>query len=152
MAGQQLIIHMTIRSIRPSIAVAFACLVLAGCNPDYGGRMEVSGKVVLKGAPVKDGIIKFTPVTAGTTQSESGAQIVNGEYKLPAESGLMPGKYKVVLTAGDGRTPANTDEPPGPTGANIISKDMIPPEYNVRTRQEVTVTEKGPNVFDYDIK
>jgi hypothetical protein len=143
---------MTFRSSCRSLTAAFACVVLAGCNPDYGGRMEVSGKVVLKGSPVKDGIIKFTPVTTGSTQSESGAQIVNGEYKMPAENGLMPGKYKVMLTAGDGRTRANSDEPPGPTGANIISKDMIPPEYNVRSTQEVTVSEKGPNVFDYDIK
>jgi hypothetical protein len=128
------------------------CFLLAGCHPGYGGRVEVKGKVILKGTPVKDGIIKFIPVTPGTDQSESGAQILEGEYHIPAEFGLMPGKYKVILTAGDGRTPANTDEPPGPTGANIISKDMIPPEYNVRSTQEVTVTEKGPNVFDYDIK
>ncbi len=114
--------------------------------------MEVKGKVLLKGQPVKDGIIKFMPLTPGTALSESGAQIVNGDYLLPAEFGLLPGKYKVILTAGDGRTPANTDEAPGPTGANIISKDLIPPEYNTRTKQEVTVTDEGPNVFDYDIK
>ena len=135
-----------------SLAICFSLLFACGCQPDTGGRVEVKGKVLLKGAPVKDGIIKFMPVTPGTALSESGAQIVDGEYLLPAEFGLLPGDYKVFITAGDGRTPANTDEPPGPTGANIISKDMIPPEYNVRTTQKVTVTEKGPNVFDYDIK
>jgi hypothetical protein len=133
---------------------AIACLVLcfAGCGPNYGGRVEVKGKVILKGTPVKDGIIKFTPVTPGGAQSESGAQIVNGEYDLPGEKGLFPGQYKVMITAGDGRTPANTDQPPGPSGANIISKDMIPPEYNTKSKEVVTVTDKSPNVFDYDIK
>jgi len=134
------------------VALATVGFIVAGCGPDYGGRVAVKGKVILKGTPVKDGIIKFTPVEPGGEQSESGAQIRDGEYVLPAEKGLFPGKYKVTLTAGDGRTPANTDEAPGPTGANIISKDLIPPEYNVNSKQEVTVTEKGPNVFDYDIK
>src|SRR5262245_54856957 len=140
------------RVIWPAAMTAICLTGVLGCNPDYGGRVEVKGKVILKGTPVKDGIVKFTPTTPGGQQSESGAQILNGEYRLFGENGLYPGKYKVTLTAGDGRTRANSDEPPGPTGANIISKDMIPPEYNTRSTQEVTVTEKGPNVFDYDIK
>jgi len=134
------------------LTLATACLAaLLGCGPDYGGRVAVKGKVILKGTPVKDGIIKFMPASTDGVLSESGGQILNGEYSLPAAQGLMPGKYKVTLTAGDGRTRANSDEPPGPTGANIISKDLIPPEYNTKTTQEVTVTAKGPNVFDYNI-
>lgn len=143
---------MKILAARFFTGLCAVALGLAGCGPNYGGKVEVKGKVILKGTPVKDGIIKFIPVMEGVDQSESGAQIVNGEYDIPAASGLKPGKYKVVLSAGDGRTPANTDQPPGPTGANIISKDLIPPEYNERTKQEVTVTDKSPNVFDYDIK
>ena len=82
-----------------------------------------------------------------------GAPIANGEYKIERMHGLMPGKYRVIITSGDGRTKADAapDEPPGPTGANIISKDRIPPDYNVNSKQEVDVTEKGPNVFNYDI-
>ena len=64
----------------------------------------------------------------------------------------MPGQYRVVITSGDGRTRANVpDEPPGPTGANIISKDRIPPDYNTNSKQEVEVTEKKANVFNFDI-
>jgi hypothetical protein len=128
-----------------------ACAFVAalGCTPDYGGRKPVSGTVKLKGELIKDAVIEFFPIS--DVGSKSGAQIVDGKYAIPAEFGLMPGKYKVILTAGDGRTIADSDLPPGPSGANIISKELFPPEYNKFTKQQVEVTEKGPNVFDYDV-
>jgi len=123
-----------------------------GCGRSYGGRKEIKGKVTLKGEPVDDGQIDFIPIS-GDQATKSGAQILKGEYKIPAEFGLLPGKYRVAITAGDGRTRADAapDQPPGPTGANIVSKDRIPKEYNIESKQEVDVTEKGPNVFNYEI-
>jgi len=102
-------------------------LFASGCGPSYGGRKEVKGIVKLKGQPVDDGTIDFFPVS-GDQATKSGAQIINGNYKIPAEFGLLPGKYRVSITAGDGRTRANAspEQPPGPTGANIVSKDRIP--------------------------
>jgi hypothetical protein len=131
-----------------------ACLIssLPGCARNYGGRQAISGTVKLKGQPVNDGMIDFIPIS-GDQATKSGAQILSGSYKIPAEFGLLPGKYRVSITAGDGRTRADApvDQPPGPTGANIVSKDRIPKEYNIESTQEVEVTEKGPNVFNYDI-
>jgi hypothetical protein len=125
--------------------------VFIGCGPDYGGRQEVKGTVKLKGQPLDNGVIEFMPVS-GDRSTQTGAVIANGTYSIARESGLVPGKYRVIITAGDGRTPASaTDEAPGPTGANIVSKDRVPPEYNTNSKQEVEVTENGPNVFDYDI-
>jgi hypothetical protein len=134
---------------RAGLLVSLA-LAAAGCAPDYGGRQAVSGTVKFKGQPLDDGVIEFRPLE-GDGATKSGAQILSGQYQIPAEFGLVPGKYRVSITAGDGRTRANTEEPPGPTGANIVSKDRIPPEYNLESKQEVEVTAKGPNVFDYDI-
>jgi hypothetical protein len=128
-------------------------LVMAwGCSPGYGGRKEIRGTVKLKGQPIDDGTIDFFPAS-GDHATKSGAQILKGSYKIPAEFGLLPGKYRVSITAGDGRTrpDAAPDQPPGPTGANIVSKDRVPKEYNVESKVEVDVTDKGPNVFDYDI-
>ena|SRR5690348_1163927 len=134
------------------IAALTVLTAIAGCGPNYGGRKEVKGTVKLKGEPVDDGTITFFPMS-GDAATKSGAGISKGAYKIPAEFGLLPGKYRVSITAGDGRTrtDAAEDAPPGPTGANIVSKDRIPKEYNVESTQEVDVTEKGPNVFDYNI-
>ena len=139
--------------LRNPLGVALALsLFLCGCGPSYGGRKEIKGTVKLKGQAVDDGTIDFFPIS-GDQATKSGAQIINGSYKIPAEFGLLPGKYRVSITAGDGRTKANAnpDQPPGPTGANIVSKDRIPKEYNIESTQEVDVTAKGPNVFDYNI-
>jgi hypothetical protein len=146
-------------SLRRVVRLVAAVLVIAnclfhfvGCGPNYGGRKEIKGTVKLKSQPVDDGFIEFIPLS-DAIPTRSGAQILGGAYRIPAESGLMPGTYRVSITAGDGRTKASAaeDEPPGPTGANIVSKDRIPKEYNIESKQDVEVTEKGPNVFDYDI-
>ena len=132
------------------VAVILMGLVLAGCGNRYGGRQEILGTVKLKGQPLDQGVIDFIPIS-GDGATKEGALIANGSYHIDREHGLLPGKYRVVITSGDGRTPANTDEPPGPSGANIISKDRIPPDYNINSKVEVEVKEKGPNVFDFDI-
>ncbi len=120
---------------------------LTGCGGGTGGRVPVTGVVTLKGEPLDDGTIEFS-----SSSVKSGAAIVKGKYSMPADQGLTPGKYKVIITAGDGKTPADSaDGLPGPTGANIISKDRIPAEYNTNSKQEVTVTDKGPNKFDFTI-
>ncbi len=131
-------------------AILFSMAAMQGCGDSNGGRMEVRGEIKLKNAPLDQGTISFRPLP-GSKGSASGAQITNGKYELKGDGGLLPGKYKVIITSGDGKTMANPDEPPGP-GGNIISKDRIPPEYNEKSKVEVEVKDKGPNVFDYDIK
>lgn len=130
-----------------------AVFFVYGCGDGSGNRKEVKGTVKLHGALLDNGSIEFIPLaTSGDGATKSGAMITKGAYVIPKALGLVPGKYKVIISAGDGKTPAaNPDEPPGPTGANIISVDLIPPEYNVDSKQEVEVTAKGPNVFDYNI-
>ena len=71
--------------------------------------------------------------------------------------GLKPGKYLVRVTAGDGTTAVNPVDPdagPGPSGGgtNIVSKDLVPKEWNTKSKHEITVTKEGPNTFDFDIK
>jgi hypothetical protein len=137
------------------MATSATILLVAGCSDTDGGRCEVVGTVKLKGEPVKEGVIEFTPLDKapeGMKATKSGAVVSNGEYKIPKAQGLIPGRYRVVITSGDGVTPANSDEPPGPSGSNIVSKDRIPAEYNSASRQEVEVKKDGPNRFDYDIR
>src|SRR5262245_46498572 len=132
--------------------IALTLAVVFGCGPNSGGRQEVKGTIKLKGQLLDQGQITFVPIS-GDGATKEGAPIANGAYKIDRMHGLLPGKYKVGITSGDGRTPhdAAPDQLPGPTGANIISKDRIPPDYNTNSKQEVEVTAKGPNVFDFDI-
>ena len=133
------------------LVILFIAL-LVGCGKASDGRMAISGNVTLQGEKLDEGVIEFLPLAGGGQAgpaTQSGAVITDGAYKIPRDSGLVAGKYKVLITAGDGKTPADGGLP-GPTG-NIVSVDRIPPEYNVDSKQEVEVTPEGPNVFDYEI-
>jgi hypothetical protein len=140
------------------LALAFGLttglILLAGCADKYAGRVAVTGNVKLKGAPIKDGaLVMFEPMEGQDTGAN--ATTTGGTYSVPREAGLKPGKYRIRVTAGDGVTAVNPlDEGgpgPGGKGTNIVSKDLVPKEWNVASKQEVTVKADGPNKFDFEI-
>jgi hypothetical protein len=131
-----------------ALALLMAALVSA-CGDSHGGRKEVSGAVQLEGEPLKDGSITFVPLDGQDTQG--GGPITGGTYKVPRASGLKPGKYLVRISAGDGKTPAD-EEAGNPGGStNIVSVDLVPAEWNVKSTRQIEVTEKGENRFDFTI-
>src|SRR5262249_2622290 len=101
----------------------------------------------------KDGaIVMFEPLEKQDTAGN--ATVAAGAFAIPKPTGLKPGKYLVRVTAGDGKTPVNPvdpDSPPDPGGTNIISKELVPKDWNVNSKQEVTVAKDGLNKFDFDI-
>jgi hypothetical protein len=119
-----------------------------GCSDPYAGLQEVSGTVTLAGQPLKDGAITFFPLDNQGTQS--GAGIQNGSYTVPRKNGLKAGRYRIEITAGDGKTP-NIEEAGGPGSTNIVSVDMVPEEWNAKSKKEVEVKPTGANKFDFDI-
>ena len=77
-----------------------------------------------------------------------GSAIANGEYALDRKGGLKPGKYRVRITAADGKTPASDEEAGAPGGStNIVSVDLIPAEWNVNSTQQIEVTSSGDNTM-----
>jgi hypothetical protein len=138
----------SIRRFAPILSFVAAATVL-GCSDPYEGRQAVSGKVTLEGQPLNKATILFEPV--GNLSTTSGADITNGQYKIERASGLKPGKYIVRITAGDGVTPIE-EEAGAPGGStNILSRDRIPPDWNVNSKQEVEVKSSGGNSFDFAI-
>jgi hypothetical protein len=132
---------------------ALIALILCGCSKKAGGRVEVNGTVKLNGQPIKEGNITFEPLEGQSTGTT--AMINDGSYSIPRESGLMPGRYLIRVSAGDGKTPVNLvdpDHPPGPSGgSNIVSKDLIPADWNKDSKQERTVTKDSPNRIEFEI-
>jgi hypothetical protein len=130
--------------------VALALLLPSACEDASGGRCAVSGTVSFKGKPLDQGNILFIPISSNL-QTQSGTSIANGSYAISKSNGLVPGRYRVSMSSGDGVTPAGpSDQAPGPSG-NFSSKERIPKEYNIASTQEVVVKSEGPNRFDFDI-
>jgi hypothetical protein len=137
------------RSLRELLPVAILLLFTAGCE-NAGSREEISGMVTLKGQPLDEGWIEFLPQNNATDQlvTKSGATITEGKYLIRPEQGLVPGKYRVIISSGDKKVM----EDDGGTGPkNIFSKERIPADYNAETKQVVEVKKEGPNKFDYVI-
>ena len=128
--------------------------LLTGCGDQYAGRYAVSGKVTLKGGPpnLKDTQIIFEAIDR-SLGSDSGAPVaLDGTYEIKRQNGLKPGKYRVRITSGDGKTPPNMEEAGNPGGStNIVSFDLIPPEFGSKSTQEVEVKDSGKNEFNFDI-
>ena len=128
-------------------------IFLAGCSDSYGGRMEVSGTVKFKGQSLKDGTVSFEPLDGQPTRAT--ALLTAGSFTIPRPTGLVPGRYLLRVSAGDGKTavnPVEADKPPGPGGGtNIISKELIPADWNVKSKQERTIGADGPNRFEIEI-
>jgi hypothetical protein len=124
-------------------------LGLAGCGDPYKGRVAVNGTVRLKGQPLNDAFLSFTPLEGQDTQAQ--VLVNDGKFRIARETGLLPGKYLIRVSAGDAKTPYKSDGPPGPGGGNIVSKELVPADWNIDSKQERTVTKEGPNNFDFDI-
>jgi hypothetical protein len=123
-------------------------LVFLGCSDATGGRYEVSGSVTFNGQPLDQGVVMFVGVDQDKTQAS--AMVTNGKYQIPKAQGLVPGKYRVAISAPDGKSPTDRDAAPGPTG-NFTSKDRIPPKYNTESTLEVEVKSGAENKFDFTV-
>jgi hypothetical protein len=137
------------RGLRP---LAVLLLLVGGCGDSAGGRQEISGTVTLRGQPLDQGIIEFHPLDNPSSDqlvTKSGAMIKDGKYLIPKAQGLVPGKYRVVLSSGDQKASLSEAGDPGPK--SIFSKERIPADYNLNTKQVVEVKKGGPNQFDYVI-
>lgn len=126
-----------------------------GCGGNPLGREDVTGSVTLDGQPLDQGLISFEPKLRGEGHVGSGTSIKDGRYVIPANKGIPAGEYLVRIHSAVMRNGPQASvgkgEMPG-TGEGGIGIERIPPQYNVRTKLSVTVTESGPNEFNFELK
>lgn len=131
-----------------SLSALIICLT-AGCggggNPDLHG---VKGTVTLDGQPLETGTVAFDP-EMGTTGPNSGGEIINGSYEIPAASGLKLGSYEVTIRSfrKTGRQiPAGEPAPPDAMVDEVAQ--FIPKKYNAPTTLRAEI-KAGENTHDF---
>ena len=138
------------RLVALASAVCLAVLILAGCGQSNPlGRLALSGTVQLQGQPLDQGSIEFSPLE-GSPKVTSGGPIQEGRFEIVARQGLPPGTYRVRIFSAD--PSAAGAEPEFPGEHTEVRRDRIPPEWNANSDKQITVTEDGPNEFEFDVK
>jgi hypothetical protein len=133
-----------------TLTLAIAVTILVGCSP-RSDRLAISGEVTLNNAPLDSGSIRFAS-DAGEKIFATGAMITNGEYHIPQEKGLPPGKYRVEINSPDTKAPLITyPSAPGEPAAPPTAPERIPPDFNTNSKHTIEVTPDGDNHFVFKI-
>ncbi len=116
-------------------------VALLGCGSG-DGRLAVDGLITLDGKPLSGGVISFRPVQADKATT-AGSGIEEGRYQIPADGGLLPGEYKVVIQAFEETGRMVNDPQFGQ------APETVPVKFNESETLRATVTADGPNRFDF---
>lgn len=133
-----------------SLSVAFT-LTAIGCGGAADGppREPVYGSVKFDGKLLEKGLITFTPVDGGDLVVSS--LILDGQFSLPREEGPGLGPHRVDIWSkqATGKTLPNPDDPGNPIEEK---KEILPPQFNIKSRLAADVAKGGDNKFDYDLR
>jgi len=138
-----------IGSRRAWLAVSgIGLLILLGCSRATG-RQSLEGSVTLEGAPLTEGSIVFHP-QAGTKSPTTGGTISQGRFSISPAGGAFAGTFRVEITAvrNIGRKVKD------PVSGKLMDEleQYIPARYNRQSELTATVTEQGPNQFEFALK
>jgi hypothetical protein len=108
---------------------------LSGCSQqEKVARQRIEGKVLLDGAPLDHGSVRFEPDGAKVGIS-AGAVIDNGSFVINVDKGLPTGKYKVSISSPEG----GSTEPKMPDPNTPPPRERIPAKYNTETELAINV-------------
>lgn len=120
------------------------CVVAAiGCG-QADRRQAVTGSVTLDGKALSRAIINFRPAP-GNQSSSAGAGLEDGNFKIAAKQGLLPGDYKIIIQAFE------------ETGRMVVDPQFgkVPETVMVQFQEEktlqATVSEEVENRFDFKL-
>ena len=155
------------RHLRNAVLLVLPILLcVAGCGEEDDGRVGASGEVTVNGRPVEEGRVSLIP-EGDTKGAASGAQIVNGQFTIAPERGLLPGKYRAQVVVNDSGKPEQSASRP-PSKREVLSgsrevtlqtpgfqdddgsdeedaEEVSIPEFHVE------VTSEGPNQFTFQV-
>jgi hypothetical protein len=136
------------------VALALALLLpgVLGCGAsDNLPREAISGSVSVEGKPLESGLVVFNP-EAAETPTQGGAAVVAGKFSIPREQGLVPGKYKVVVSAAGGTPEKQVDTTNNMPGMPPVpAKEIIPKEFNTNSLLTAEVKAGVKNEFSFNL-
>jgi hypothetical protein len=136
---------------RSAHTLAPVLALLLGCGAeDNLPREAVSGAVSIEGKPLKTGLITFLPSEDVPTQG--GAAVVEGKYSIARNQGLVPGKYRVVISSPEDKPEQMIDKTNNAPGLPPVpAKEVIPAQYNNDSLLTAEIKPGAKNVFEFNL-
>jgi hypothetical protein len=140
------------RSTALLLSLALALPNLVGCGEsDKLPREAIKGSVTIEGTPLKSGLITFVP-NESNTPTQGGAVVLEGKYTIPKNQGLVPGKYRIIITSPEDKPEIIFDKTNNAPGLPPIpAKEVIPRQYNSESLLTADITAGGKNEFDFNL-
>jgi hypothetical protein len=127
------------------LIMAIVSVLFAGCG-HRSGRQGIEGTVTLDGKPLETGQIAFRP-QQGTASPSGGADVRGGRFSIAPERGLLPGKFRVEITAS---RPGQEKVRDHFTGKLVtVEEQYLSARYNQQSQLEATVEASGPSRFEF---
>lgn len=133
------------KTLVPLIILATMTIVAsAGCH--RSDRCPLTGEVTLDGKPLAGATISFQPAPGSTGGTSGGLLDDSGCFSIPAQNGLISGKYAVSIQKwiGTGRFRIDVD-----SGKPIEITAPIP--FKEDGILDVAITNEGPNQFEFHL-
>ena len=130
---------MTAKPTSLVVLIVGLCLAVGCGGPKEPTPVTVTGTVQMKGKPLDTGTITFT---APDGKPPAQGTITDGAYSLQS----LPGERRVEI-----RRYVDVKNKKGP-GGEPLTVDTIPHRFNTNSTLKATVTEAGPNQFDFNIE
>ena len=130
--------------ILTTLLLAISLTTIPGCKDN--SRIPVEGTVSINDSPLEDGYLRIY----SNHGPSAGSQIKDGKFQISSEKGVLPGEFRVEITAirATGRKVRDVGS------AKMVDEllQYLPPRYNSDTELKMTVTEEGPNTSSFDLK
>ena len=134
------------RLVSPALILC-GVLGLSGCSQqEKVARQRIEGRVLLDGAPLDHGSVRFEPEGAKVGIS-AGAVVDQGRLVINVEKGLPTGKYKVAISSPEG----GSTEPKMPDPNTPPPRERIPAKYNTQTELAIDVDGAMVNEIVFEI-
>ncbi len=135
-------IHIHSRKI---ISCLFLLVLASGCGGS-ADRQALQGTVTLDNQPLEQGAIRFIPTT-GTAGPSAGCEIKAGKFDVQADKGVLPGSFRVEITASR-KTGRKTRDRVSGEMTDMFAQ-YLPPQYNRNSTLTADVKGGGDNSYEF---
>ena len=128
-------------------------LVVTGCSKsrDDLPREPVAGTVTMDDQPLPEARIQFYPIGDAAKSDAVGAnaEVKDGQFAIPREDGLVPGRYRVKISRAEMK---EAKDRKGADGRKKMGPELIPARYNSKSDLEAEIKPGGAEPLKLELR